>query len=94
MFLSLYIGQGAFCAQVNISQDSNSQKQGIDINNFKSAFKKKEKKQSAPKEIKLERRNTARYKYFFYFWRRRYIIDSKRNKNSKEKKQKNQEAIF
>ena len=48
MFLSLFMGQGAYCAE------------GIDINelkkikNVKSLFKKKPKENKAPKELKLE----------------------------------------
>lgn len=53
-FLSLYIGQGAFCAEMSIAPEENNIHQGINVNNFKSIFKKKNKKQSAPKEIKLE----------------------------------------
>lgn len=53
-FLSLYIGHGAFCAEMNIAPEENNIHQGINVNNFKSIFKKKNKKQSTPKEIKLE----------------------------------------
>ena len=53
-FLSLYIGQGAFCAELNLSNENANAQQGIDVKNFKSIFKKKPKKQSAPKEIKFE----------------------------------------
>ncbi|MBQ4646455.1 MAG: BamA/TamA family outer membrane protein [Candidatus Gastranaerophilales bacterium] len=53
-FLSLYIGQGAFCDELNVVSDVNQQKQGINVSNFKSFFNKKNKKQQTPKEIKLE----------------------------------------
>jgi len=53
-FLSLYIGQGAFCAELNLSNENSSTSQGIDVKNFKSIFKKKPKKQTIPKEIKFE----------------------------------------
>ncbi len=56
-FLSLFVGQSAFCDELSVSVDENTQKQGVDINNFKglkSVFKKKDKKDKAPKEIKLE----------------------------------------
>ncbi|MBQ8636253.1 BamA/TamA family outer membrane protein [bacterium] len=48
IFLSLYIAQGAFCADMNIAEDNPSTiQQGVDVSNFKnvkSVFKKKENK--------------------------------------------------
>ncbi|MBE7708252.1 MAG: hypothetical protein E7Z88_06060 [Cyanobacteria bacterium SIG27] len=55
-FLSLYIGQGAFCDELTISDDApTTVQEGIDVRNFKSIFKKNNKQKSAPKEIKLEK---------------------------------------
>ena len=59
IFLSLFIGQGAFCVEENSIPDSTIKVQGVDIKNFKKIktfFKKQDKKenQQAPKEIKLE----------------------------------------
>ena len=59
-FLSLLMGSCAYCDELSVSVDENSQKQGVDVNNFKglkSIFKKKDKKDKSPKEIKLEETN-------------------------------------
>ena len=59
-FLSLFAGSCAFCDELSVSMDENSQKQGVDVNYFKglkSIFKKKDKKDKTPKEIKLEETN-------------------------------------
>ena len=59
-FLSLLMGSCAYCDELSVSVDENSQKQGVDVNNFKglkSIFKKKDKKDKSPKEIKLEEIN-------------------------------------
>ena len=59
-FLSLLTGSCAYCDELSVSVDENSQKQGVDVNNFKglkSIFKKKDKKDKSPKEIKLEETN-------------------------------------
>lgn len=54
MFLSLYMGQGAFCDELTVSQDTpQTIQEGIDVRNFKSFFNKN--KNSTPKEIKLEK---------------------------------------
>lgn len=52
-FLSLYIGQGAFCAELNITSENQTTQQGIDVKGFKSIFKKKT-KQTDSKEAKLK----------------------------------------
>ena len=58
IFLSLYIAQGAFCADLTIAQnDTNLTVQGVDFKDFKkikSFFNKKEKTVKTQKEIKLE----------------------------------------
>ena len=59
-FLSLLMGSCAYCDELSVSVDENSRKQGVDVNNFKglkSIFKKKDKKDKSPKEIKLEETN-------------------------------------
>ena len=58
IFLSLYIAQGAFCADLTIAQnDTDLTVQGVDVKDFKkikSIFKKKEKTQKPQKEIIFE----------------------------------------
>ena len=53
-FLSLYIGQGAFCDELKLKNMTIAQIQGVDVKNFKTFFKKKDDKNASPKEIKLE----------------------------------------
>lgn len=53
-FLSLYIGQGAFCSETKLKDMTIAQVQGVDVKNIKSFFKKSDDKKTSPKEIKLE----------------------------------------
>ena len=52
IFLSLYMGQGAFCYELNTKNASSAQ--GVDVKNIKTLFEKKDNKKVTPKKLTPE----------------------------------------
>ncbi|MBR5305048.1 MAG: BamA/TamA family outer membrane protein [Candidatus Gastranaerophilales bacterium] len=84
-FLSLYIGQGAFCGELNIDNAVVAQIQGVDVKKIKTIFKKKDDKKTVQKEIKLEETELDKSTFSIFEDEDISLTSASSNKKSKKK---------